>query len=197
MVISNPIPIIHCSDIFILLMRISKVTTKGGDGGQTGLSDGTRVSKSNVRIHALGSVDYLNTIMGWVVTCSNDDIKKNLNCIQQDLFNLGGELSDPRNKIALLKKTRINWLSNEVSRLNDSLPPLKEFIIPGGTELISRLQIARSTTRNVERDVVTLSEMEPIPDTHIPYLNRLSDYLFVLARSESAKNNETEIQWQH
>lgn len=178
-------------------MRVSKVTTKTGDGGQTGLSNGDRVSKSNIRIHALGTVDYLNSIIGWVTVCTSTDLKTDLQNIQQDLFNLGGELSNPDGEIKLLKSSRIDWLNSEIKRLNQSLEPLKEFILPGGSELSSRIHIARATTRNVERDIVALSEGEPIPNIHIPYLNRLSDYFFVLARFESAKKNETETEWQH
>jgi len=177
-------------------MRVSKVITKTGDGGQTGLSDGSRVSKSSLRIHALGQVDHLNSVIGWTLVVAGDEWTSSLQSIQQDLFNMGGELSMPNSELNLLKVDRVDWLNDEVEKFNQSLEPLKEFILPGGTEFSARIHMARTVCRTVERYLVALQEKESINEIHIPYLNRLSDYLFVLARVDMSKKNNPEIQWQ-
>lgn len=196
MVITHPVSVIHCCELFIFLMRVSKVITKTGDGGQTGLSDGSRVSKSSLRIHALGQVDHLNSVIGWTLVVAGDEWTSSLQSIQQDLFNMGGELSMPNSELNLLKVDRVDWLNDEVEKFNQSLEPLKEFILPGGTEFSARIHMARTVCRTVERYLVALQEKESINEIHIPYLNRLSDYLFVLARVDMSKKNNPEIQWQ-
>ncbi|MBH10153.1 MAG: ATP:cob(I)alamin adenosyltransferase [Candidatus Marinimicrobia bacterium] len=178
-------------------MRISKVTTKTGDKGQTELSNGQRVSKSHLRIKTMGSIDHLNSIIGWVVSVTVSNVKRDLKSIQQDLFNIGGELSMPDSKLDLLKNSRIIWLESEIERLNSDLPPLKEFILPGGTELSSRIHIARTECRNVERDLVSLGTEVKLYHNHLVYLNRLSDYLFVLARSIQSGAREPEDHWNY
>jgi cob(I)alamin adenosyltransferase len=178
-------------------MRISKVTTKTGDSGQTGLSGGKRVSKSHIRIKTLGAVDHLNSIIGWTSIKGNESLKESLKSIQQDMFNLGGELSMPDSDIVLLKKDRLNWVESEIDRLNKDLPPLKEFILPGGSELSARIHISRTECRNVERNLVELSELESIPELHISFLNRLSDYLFVLGRTVILAEKYEEVEWNH
>ena len=178
-------------------MRISKVTTKTGDKGQTELSNGQRVSKSHLRIKTMGSIDHLNSIIGWVVSVTVSNVKRDLKSIQQDLFNIGGELSMPDSKLDLLKNSRIIWLESEIERLNSDLPPLKEFILPGGTELSSRIHIARTECRNVERDLVSLGTEVKLDHNHLVYLNRLSDYLFVLARNIQSGASEPEDHWNY
>ena len=178
-------------------MRISKVTTKTGDKGQTELSNGQRVSKSHLRIKTMGSIDHLNSIIGWVVSVTVSNVKRDLKSIQQDLFNIGGELSMPDSKLNLLKNSRIIWLESEIERLNSDLPPLKEFILPGGTELSSRIHIARTECRNVERDLVSLGTEVKLDHNHLVYLNRLSDYLFVLARNIQSGASEPEDHWNY
>ena len=178
-------------------MRISKVTTKTGDKGQTELSNGQRVSKSHLRIRTMGSIDHLNSIIGWVVAVTVSNVKRDLKSIQQDLFNIGGELSMPDSKLNLLKNSRIIWLESEIERLNSDLPPLKEFILPGGTELSSRIHIARTECRNVERDLVSLGTEVKLDHNHLVYLNRLSDYLFVLARNIQSGASEPEDHWNY
>ena len=178
-------------------MRITKVTTKGGDDGQTSLGNGERVSKNHLRIHAMGAVDKLNSVIGWTRSIAQSSIKDDLEKIQQDLFNLGGELAVSGGDQELLKKTRLEWLEIESEIMNKELPPLKEFILPGGLELSSRIHIARTECRDTERTLVALGEVESITDLQRHYLNRLSDYLFILARK--VKNNEgsTEIPWDY
>ena len=178
-------------------MRVSKVITKSGDGGQTGLGDGRRVSKTDIRIQAIGSMDYLNSLLGWAMVVARSPVKNDLERIQQDLFDLGGELAMPGIELQLLSAERLNWLEHETEKLNESLPPLKEFILPGGTELSARIHIVRTTCRNTERDIVALAETKEDSDLHKVYLNRLSDYLFVLARKVQMDEGTKEIQWDH
>ncbi|MEE8340861.1 MAG: cob(I)yrinic acid a,c-diamide adenosyltransferase [Candidatus Neomarinimicrobiota bacterium] len=177
-------------------MRITKVTTKTGDKGTTALGDGTKMSKSDLRICCIGEIDELNSFVGLVKTAAADnDLIQELNMIQNNLLNLGGELSIPDNNIELLKKEAISHLENSIQTLNKELPPLKEFILPGGDELSARLHIARSVCRRTERKIVELVEKESGPEIWIKYLNRLSDYFFILARYHLVKNKIHENQW--
>ncbi len=178
-------------------MRITKVTTKAGDKGKTNLGDGSLVSKSNERICSFGSIDNLNSYIGWASVIATQDLLKDLMEIQQDLFNLGGELSLPLETINLLKIDRLKWLETEIQKININLPELKEFILPRGNELCTRIHIIRTECRNAERDLVKLYEIESGPILHIKYLNRLSDYFFVLARKIQFEVNNNEIHWDH
>jgi cob(I)alamin adenosyltransferase len=178
-------------------MRVSKVITKSGDGGQTSLGTGKRVSKTHIRINAIGSIDHLNSLLGWAMVEAEDLVKNDLERVQQDLFNLGGELATPGIELQLLIAERLQWLENETEKLNKLLPPLKEFILPGGTELSARIHITRTACRNTERDIVALAETKEDSDLHKVYLNRLSDYLFVLARKVQIDEGTKEIQWDH
>lgn len=164
-------------------MRISKVITKRGDKGKTSLGDGSLVSKAHPRIKVLGELDELNAVLGVAITaCSDEDIKTALTAIQNDLFNLGGEISIPDFDTVLLSNDRIQNLEDSVEKMNSELPPLKEFILPGGDEFTSRLHVARAVCRRTERSVVEFLSGEIDVYRWIQYLNRLSDYLFVLAR---------------
>ena len=178
-------------------MRITKVTTKVGDNGKTNLGDGSFVSKSSYRVCAFGSIDNLNSFIGWVSVISSSTLQNKLKNIQQDLFNIGGELSIPDENLNLIKINRLAWLESEINVINKKLPPLKEFILPNGSELCTRIHIARTQCRNAERDLVKLSEKEEIPSLHNKYLNRLSDYFFVLAREAQLESNINEIHWDH
>ncbi|MFC1550705.1 cob(I)yrinic acid a,c-diamide adenosyltransferase [Candidatus Neomarinimicrobiota bacterium] len=177
-------------------MRITKVTTKTGDKGKTKLSDGSSISKSDIRIKAIGSIDELNSHIGAMIVMLDDsNICSDFNQIQNALFNLGGELSDPNNKIKLLEENAVTLLSNQISTLNKDLPPLKEFILPGGDELTSAIHISRAICRRTECKVVELVEKESGGDLWIKYLNRLSDYLFVIARYLCHKREVKEVHW--
>ena len=178
-------------------MRITKVTTKTGDAGQTGLGNGERVSKNSLRIHAMGAVDKLNSIIGWSRIESNKQSDKALEEIQQDLFNLGGELAIPDVELNLLENSRIDWLDLNTEKINSLLPPLNEFILPGGSEFTARIHIARSECRDAERAIIALSENEYVPDSHKKYINRLSDFFFVLARIENFQKGKKEIVWDY
>ena len=194
---TDPFPTFYFGIISLFLMRVSKVITKSGDEGQTGLGDGRRVSKTHIRIQAIGSIDHLNSLLGWAMVEAGRPVKNDLERVQQDLFNLGGELVMPGIELQLLNAERLQWLEDETEILNKSLPPLTEFILPGGTELSARIHIVRTACRNTERDVVALSETKEDSDLHKVYLNRLSDYLFVLARKVQMDEGTKEIQWDH
>ena len=194
---TDPFPTFYFGIISLFLMRVSKVITKSGDEGQTGLGDGRRVSKTHIRIQAIGSIDHLNSLLGWAMVEAGRPVKNDLERVQQDLFNLGGELVMPGIELQLLNAERLQWLEDETEILNKSLPPLTEFILPGGTELSARIHIVRTTCRNTERDIVTLAETKEDSDLHKVYLNRLSDYLFVLARKVQMDEGTKEIQWDH
>ena len=195
--ITDPVPTFYFGIISLLLMRVSKVITKSGDGGQTGLGDGRRVSKTDIRIQAIGSIDHLNSLLGWAMVEAGRPVKNDLERVQQDLFDLGGELAMPGIELQLLNAERLQWIEHETEKLNKSLPPLKEFILPGGTELSARIHIVRTACRNTERDIVALAETKEDSDLHKVYLNRLSDYLFVLARKVQMDEGTKEIQWDH
>ena len=115
-------------------MRITKVTTKTGDSGETGLGNGERVSKNNIIVHAIGSIDKLNSIIGWTRILANGNIDKMLELIQQDLFNIGGEIAIPDVEMNLLEESRVEWIDMLTDQYNEKLPPLDEFILPGGNE---------------------------------------------------------------
>jgi len=178
-------------------MRISKVITKSGDDGQTGLGDGKRVSKTHIRIQAIGAIDHLNSLLGWAKVKAGRSTKNDLERVQQDLFDLGGELAMPGIELQLLNAERLQWLEHETEKLNKSLPPLEEFILPGGTELSARIHIVRTACRNTERDIVSLAKKKEDSNLHKVYLNRLSDYLFVLARKVQVDEGTEETQWDH
>ena len=176
--------------------RISKVTTKTGDKGETGLGDGSRVSKSHPLIRLLGEIDELNSYLGRAIaSCNKDTIIVELQSIQQDLFNMGGEVSMPKTEINLLTKDRIYFLEDRIAKLNEQLPPLEEFILPGGDEFCSRIHVLRAVCRRVERYCVEVMEEGLKIRYWLLYLNRLSDYFFVLSRYYSLEDGEDEILW--
>jgi len=176
--------------------RISKVTTKTGDKGETGLGDGSRVSKSHPLIRLLGEIDELNSYLGRAIaSCNKDTIIVELQSIQQDLFNMGGEISMPKTEINLLTKDRISFLEDRIAKLNEQLPPLEEFILPGGDEFCSRIHVLRAVCRRVERYCVEVMEEGLKIRYWLLYLNRLSDYFFVLSRYYSLEDGEDEILW--
>ena len=176
--------------------RISKVTTKTGDKGETGLGDGSRVSKSHPLIRLLGEIDELNSYLGRAIaSCNKDTIIVELQSIQQDLFNMGGEVSMPKTEINLLTKDRISFLEDRIAKLNEQLPPLEEFILPGGDEFCSRIHVLRAVCRRVERYCVEVMEEGLKIRYWLLYLNRLSDYFFVLSRYYSLEDGDDEILW--
>lgn len=179
-------------------MRITKVTTKTGDNGQTGLGNNIRISKDHPRIIAIGAIDHLNSFLGWSISeCPDNNLESELKAIQQDLFNLGGELSIPEIENPLLKNHRLIFLEDQIELFTNQLPPLEEFVLPGGIEFSSRLHITRSACRNAERALIALYKNEVETSLHIQYLNRLSDYLFSLARWVNLSGGGQDEQWIH
>ena len=176
-------------------MRITKVTTKTGDQGNTTLGDGSHVSKDNVRVHCLGSIDELNASIGFARVTLSENHAADLESIQNDLFNIGGEISIPALEKPLLHEDRVDFLEKKIKSMNKQLHPLEEFIIPGYSETDARLHVARSICRRAERDLVSLNNTEKLSTDILKYVNRLSDYLFVLARLVIDKTGGKEIQW--
>lgn len=174
--------------------RLSKIYTRTGDAGTTGLGDGSRTAKDSARIHALGEVDELNTVLG-LLSCEAlpEDIAHQLLEIQHDLFDLGGELSIPG--MSLLQEAAVERLERLIDAGNEALPPLKEFILPGGTRAAAACHFARAVCRRTERAIVTATESGGVTETALGYVNRLSDYLFVLARTLSRLEGGREIMW--
>lgn len=161
--------------------RLTKIATRTGDNGSTGLGDNTRVSKNSLRVHAMGDVDELNSNIG-VLLCEDmpADLRSLLVEIQHQLFNLGGELSIPG--FELLKAQAVLALDQALLEHNAHLPILQEFILPAGTRAASLAHVCRTVARRAERAVVALGDQDAIKDTPRHYLNRLSDLMFVLAR---------------
>ena len=175
--------------------RLSKIYTRTGDDGTTGLGDGSRVKKTSRRIEAIGTVDELNSIIGVLLTRKlPEEIHAVLIDIQHELFDLGGELSIP-GRVAI-SDVQVNRLETILDRFNADLPPLKEFILPGGSEASAVCHLARSVCRRAERCVIHLGEAEKINATATKYLNRLSDLLFVLARVLNVHAGRADVLWQ-
>lgn len=174
--------------------RLTHIVTRTGDDGTTGLADGSRVSKTSVRIAAIGSVDELNSLLGLLLTETLPDaIRTDLLSTQHELFELGGALAFP--ELGQFPSQAVSRLDELAARYNAALPPLKEFILPGGTRAATLCHVARSTTRRAERDVAALIQQELISANLLPYLNRLSDWLFVLARTLNREVGQMEIGW--
>ena len=176
-----------------------KIYTKKGDTGETSLIGGKRVKKSNVRLHAYGTVDELNSVVG-LVRDSNKDLKieNQLLEIQDRLFVLGSHLASAPNskmKLPAIKIEDINNLEEYIDEMNDALPELKSFILPGGHLSVSFCHLARTVCRRAERWVIEISENENVDPLVIGYLNRLSDYFFMLCRKLSFDNNAKETLW--
>ena len=170
--------------------------TRTGDDGTTGTYGGMRVEKNSARIHAIGDIDELNTQLGNAITvCKAETIVSDLQLIQQDLFNLGGEISLQSSDTMLIGEGRIEFLEERIDEYNQTLKPLKEFILPGGDEFCSRIHLARSVCRRAERSCVDIMDTLKENNIWFPYLNRLRDYLFVLARYISSEQGAEEILW--
>ena len=177
-------------------MRISKVTTKSGDRGKTSLGNGERISKSHLIINLLGDIDELNSQIGSAISSSKSSlISSELQSIQQDLFNLGGEISIFNSGTILIDDDKVKFLEERIEDLNQTLKPLKEFIMPGGDEFCSRIHLARAVCRRAERSCVSVLDLVKEKNIWLPYLNRLSDYFFVLARYVSSEQGSEEILW--
>ena len=176
--------------------RLSKIYTRTGDDGSTGLGDGNRVGKDSARVDAYGTVDEANSCIGLVLACELPTaIRDQLVAIQHQMFDLGGELCIPGH--AAIFDADIDRLEQWLDAHNDGLPALKDFILPGGGEAAARCHIARTVVRRAERETVALSRLEAVRPEAVRYLNRLSDLLFVLARVLARASGHGEVVWNH
>lgn len=175
--------------------RLSKIVTRTGDDGTTGLGDGSRVAKDSLRIEAVGCMDELNCSLGLLLAQPGvpSECGHMLLRIQHDLFDLGGELAIPGS--TMVTAEHVGQLEKDIERLNATLPALKEFILPGGGLAAAHCHLARTTARRAERRCWTLSKVEPVSPLALVYLNRLSDLLFVLARVLARHEPGGEILW--
>lgn len=174
--------------------RLSKIVTRTGDSGTTGLGDGSRVAKDSARIEAIGAIDELNSTLG--VLLSEElpaPIAACLIDVQHDLFDLGGELSIPGS--SAVNEAQVTRLEQAVTRFNAELPPLKEFVLPGGTRAASHAHVARSVCRRAERSLVGLGAAATVSAPARKYINRLSDLLFVLARALNREAGSPDVLW--
>lgn len=177
--------------------RLSKIYTRTGDDGSTGLGDGSRVAKDGLRVEAYGTVDELNSLIGVVIAhiADDTDVAQVLTDVQHDLFDLGGELCMPG--MTLVHAHYTERLERELDRYNADLPALKDFILPGGDPAAANCQVARTVCRRAERVVVALSREEDVAAAVKTYLNRLSDLLFVVARRLARDSGHGETLWDH
>jgi len=175
--------------------RLSKIYTRTGDAGETGLGDGTRVRKDSLRVHALGEVDELNSAIGLLLAEElPQDVRSALDDVQHDLFDLGGEICIPGH--TSMTGVQVERLETSLDEYNRDLAPLKEFILPGGTRAAGAAHLARTVCRRAERAVVSLAGVEPVGDFGRKYLNRLSDFLFVLGRVLNRAGGRGDVLWQ-
>lgn len=176
--------------------RLSKIYTRTGDDGSTGLGDGSRTDKDSLRIEAIGAVDELNCAIG-VLLCNGlpDRVQPALIDIQHSLFDLGGELCIPGT--TLISTDRVEALEHQLDELNAGLPALKEFILPGGSQAAADCHLARAICRRAERRAHSLAKAETINPDSVKYLNRLSDLLFVMARHLNKEAGRTDVFWNH
>ena len=174
--------------------RLSRVVTRTGDMGSTGMADGSRRSKNDPRVHCLGEVDELNAHLGVSLSLLDEGrIQQTLFAVQHDLFDIGAELCQPGKH--LIGENYVEALDARIEEFNQDLPALKEFILPGGTPAVASLQLARTVCRRVERGLVALTDDEKSNPETRRYINRLSDLLFVLARAQGHEDGSGEVYW--
>ena len=177
--------------------RLSRIYTRTGDDGTTGLGDGTRVAKEHLRVEAYGSVDEANCTIGMVLAVPGlpAAVAACLIEVQHELFDLGGELCIPGHRA--IQETHVTRLEESLDGFNEALPPLKDFILPGGGPAAAACHLARTVTRRAERRVWALARTEAVAPEVPKYLNRLSDLLFVVARVLARHENGSEVLWRH
>jgi cob(I)alamin adenosyltransferase len=184
------------------MVKLNKIYTRTGDDGSTGLADGSRASKDCFRVRAYGEVDEANSAIGVArLHIENVELDKSLERIQNDLFDLGADLSTPtrddvkeESKALRIVQSQIDRLETELDDLNADIAPLKTFVLPGGSKPAAYLHLARAITRRAEREIVTMAREEKVNPLALKYANRLSDYLFVAARWCNAQG-KTDVKW--
>jgi len=176
--------------------RLSKIYTRTGDNGTTGLGDGSRISKDSIRVEAMGDVDELNSVIGLILAEGvSTRLQATLTKIQHDLFNLGGEICIPG--YVLLTASCVEDLEHSIDTLNGELSPLKEFILPGGTKSAAFCHLARTVCRRAERKLIELHRNEKVTEISLQYLNRLSDLLFVMCRIINKEADVSDVLWRN
>jgi cob(I)alamin adenosyltransferase len=181
--------------------KLTKIYTRGGDDGTTGLGGGQRVKKHSPRIEAAGAIDELSSAIGLAVACGADpELTRGLREVQNELFHLGADLSvlaedRERMPVPQIEQRHIDALEQLMDRLNAELGPLENFILPGGSECAAKLHVARAVCRRAERTVVALAEREKVNPLIVGYLNRLSDALFTMARKENRRLGVPDVTW--
>jgi cob(I)alamin adenosyltransferase len=181
------------------MVTLNRIYTKTGDSGETGLGDGSRISKATLRISAIGAVDEVNSAVGIARLHAEDEMDTMLARIQNDLFDLGADLSVPEDGRKAegrlrISGTQVERLEREIDAMNENLSPLTSFILPGGTALAAHLHLARAIARRAEIAMVALAAAENINDAALRYINRVSDHLFVLARTAN-KDGMGDVLW--
>jgi len=185
------------------MVKLNKIYTRTGDDGSTGLVDGSRTSKQSLRIDAIGKVDEANSAIGVAIAAlAGDPSAASLQRVQNDLFDLGADLATPSEDsdfapsemVLRIVSAQVEWLEQAIDRLNEHLEPLTSFILPGGSEAAARVHVARASARAAERAMVALAGKEAVNPAALAYINRLSDYLFVLARALN-HNGAGDIRW--
>ncbi|WP_051901464.1 cob(I)yrinic acid a,c-diamide adenosyltransferase [Methylotenera sp. L2L1] len=176
--------------------RLSKIYTRTGDDGTTGLGDGSRISKDSIRVDAMGDVDELNSVIGLILSEPiSQHLQDTLTKIQHDLFNLGGEICIPG--YVLLTPSCVDALEQSIDNLNSELSPLKEFILPGGSKSAAFCHLARTVCRRAERKLIELHRNEKVTEISLQYLNRLSDLLFVMCRIINKEAGVSDVLWKN
>jgi len=174
--------------------RLSKIYTRTGDEGTTGLGDGSRRPKTDARVHCMGEVDELNSCIGLALSMMEDGpLQQVLFAVQHDLLDLGAELAQPGK--TLIGDDYVAALERQADEFNAGLEPLKEFILPGGSQAVAAIHLARTVCRRVERGLVGLAEVEDVNPAARRYINRLSDLLFILGRAQSQAEDGGEVYW--
>jgi cob(I)alamin adenosyltransferase len=179
-------------------VRLTRIYTRGGDAGETSLGDGSRASKLDERIAAFGTVDELNALIGVVLAgACPEDVRDVLGRVQNELFDLGADLSVPLEREGRLRVTQqqVDALERACDRFNEGLPELKSFVLPGGGEAAARLHVARAVCRRAEREALAAAQVHELNPVVLVYLNRLSDLLFILARAVNAVGGREEPLW--
>ena len=182
------------------MVKLNKIYTRTGDDGTTGLVDGSRLPKHAARMEAIGAVDEANSAIGLAAIGELGDHHGDILRIQNDLFDLGADLATPgedfmpSDMVLRIVPSQVEWLERAIDRANQGIEPLNSFILPGGSETAARLHVARATVRRAERSMTALAAREPVNPAALGYVNRLSDYLFVLARACNDKGRG-DIKW--